>query len=73
MIKICNKIIEIDIAFHSAYYNKACAYSIKKDSEKAIKFLRKSILLEPHSKELAKKDEDFDSIKELNEFKELTK
>lgn len=55
------------------YYNLACCYSLKNDSEKAIDMLTTCLKYDQNKrfKDLAGKDKDFKNIKELPVFKEL--
>ena len=55
------------------YYNLACCYSLKKDSEKALDTLRTCLKYDQNNRfrDLAKKDKDFNNVKELQAFKEL--
>jgi len=69
--KSCDKALVIDPNFYNAYYNKACAFSLKKDEIQSIINLQKAINGEPKYKELAKTDSDFDNIRESKEFQKL--
>ena len=55
------------------YYNLACCYSLKKDSEKALDMLKTCLKYDQNNKfkNLAEKDKDFNNIKESPAFKEL--
>ena len=61
----------------NTYYNKSCIQSIRNNIEKALQYLEKSIELAPDDetireiREQAKKDEDFNNIKNTKEFKKL--
>ncbi len=55
----------------TAYYNRACAYSLKNDKDKAIEDLKKAIELNMDFKFLAMDDRDFDNIRDSDEFKKL--
>jgi tetratricopeptide (TPR) repeat protein len=55
----------------NANYNLACLYSIKRDLENSIKYLKKVIQLDDEYKEKAKEDNDFINIRDTKEFKEI--
>ena len=55
----------------SAWYNKACCYSLMKDKDNAIKNLSRAIELDAKYKEEAKKDEDFKSLWDDEDFKKI--
>jgi len=42
-----------------AWFNRACAYSVKGDKDKALSYLEKAIELDTSYKETAKEEEDF--------------
>lgn len=52
-------------------YNLSCVEAILGETEPAIDHLRRSIELEDRFRELAKTDEDFDTMRERPEFREL--
>ena len=52
-------------------YNVACAESLAGRKDDAIEHLRRSLELSPRFREMAKKDSDFDSIRDERGFKEL--
>lgn len=64
-------ILKINPKYSTAYYNLACIYSLKNDEKTSLKYLSQAILLEKTLKEVAKKDTDFDYIKDNAKFKEL--
>lgn len=66
-----DKAIEIDSDNFSAWYNKACAYSLKRDKENMLKNLVKAIELDPDFKEKAKRDEDFKNFWDDEDFKKI--
>jgi len=72
-IKTLDEILEIDSNDFTAYYNKACAYSLLNDKLNAINNLKKAIELNPDFKFLAMDDKDFDNIRSEEEFKNLIK
>lgn len=50
------------------HYNAACFESLTGNGERAIEHLKRAIELSPEARELAKKDEDFDAIRDDPEF-----
>jgi tetratricopeptide (TPR) repeat protein len=52
-------------------YNLSCVEAILGEPEKAIEHLRRSIELEERFRELARTDEDFDSMRERDDFRAL--
>ena len=57
--------------YADALYNLTCCYSLKNDVEKSIDNLTKAINLDRKLKEDARKDPDFDNIKDDPRFKQL--
>lgn len=55
----------------SVFYNLACAETLKGDHDEALEHLRRSVDLEDRFRELARKDDDFDAVRERAEFREL--
>ena len=55
------------------YYNLACCYSLKNNSEKALNMLKTCLKYDQGNrfKGLAQKDKDFNNVRELPAFKEL--
>jgi tetratricopeptide (TPR) repeat protein len=66
-----DRALALDEENSGAWYNKACLYALQNDKKKAITSLKKAIALDPSLKEEAKKDNDFDNIRNSKEFKEL--
>lgn len=52
-------------------YNRACIYSLKGDKANALADLQKAISMNPYFKESARKDEDFKSLYDDEDFKKL--
>ncbi len=68
------KSIEINNKYWQAYYNKACTYSLLWQKTEAIQTLKQALEIDNKTfKEKAKKDSDFDSIKNEEEFINLVK
>lgn len=67
----CNKVLEIDKTIGAAYYNKACVNSLQGKRDEALEMLKKSIIYDPRSKEIAKDDEDFKNLSDDSDFKKL--
>jgi tetratricopeptide (TPR) repeat protein len=53
-------------------YNRACIYCLKGDKANALSDLKKAISMNPSFKEQARKDEDFKSLYDNEDFKKLT-
>ena len=54
-----------------AWYNKACAYSLKGDKQNALKNLSKAIALDAKYKEDAKSDANFKNLWDDEDFKRI--
>jgi tetratricopeptide (TPR) repeat protein len=68
-----NKGIELAPNFFAGIYNRACIFCLKGDKVNALADLKKAIELNPGIKNHAKMDEDFRSMFEDEDFKNLTK
>ena len=67
-----NEAIRLNPKFASAYYNKACAYSLQNNLELALSNLQKAIQLSPERyRQLAKTDKDFSNIRREARFQKL--
>jgi tetratricopeptide (TPR) repeat protein len=55
----------------SPYYNIACVYAVQGKTDDSVKWLKKAIEAHPAFKSQAKKDKDFDKIRNSKEFKTL--
>ncbi len=53
------------------YYNLACLYSLVKNTDAAVKMLKKSVMLDKNYKVQAKKDPDFKNIETNKTFRRL--
>ncbi len=71
-ISICKYVLEQDETIPTAYYNMACASSLMNKEKDALQYLKKSILIDPAFRKMAKEDSDFDLIKTTLEFIRLT-
>jgi tetratricopeptide (TPR) repeat protein len=67
-----NKAIQLVPGEPSFIYNRGCAYCRKGDKANALADLKKAISMNPSFKEYARKDEDFKSIWDYEDFKKLT-
>jgi peroxiredoxin len=67
-----NKGLELAPNYHVNIYNRACVYSKKGDKINALADLKKAISINPSYKKSATKDEDFKSLFDDNDFKQLT-
>ena len=61
------------ISYSNAVYNKACAYALKGDRELALKFLKEEVDRYPERKQEAQDDNDFESLWNDADFKEIVK
>jgi tetratricopeptide (TPR) repeat protein len=67
-----DKALEIKSSDPSAYYNKACAYSLQNNLEPALENLQKATQLNPEKyRDMAKTDSDFDNIRHDPRFQAL--
>lgn len=67
-----NKGLELTPNNPTVIYNRACIYCLKGDKANARADLKKAISLNPSFKEYARKDEDFKSLYNDEDFKKLT-
>lgn len=67
-----NKGIELAPNDPGNIYNRACIYSLKGDKSNALADLQKAISMNPSFKGNARKDEDFKSLYDDEDFKKLT-
>jgi tetratricopeptide (TPR) repeat protein len=67
-----NKGMELAPSQPANIYNRACIYCLKGDKTNALSDLQKAISLNPAFKENARKDEDFTSLYDDEDFKKLT-
>ena len=70
-IKILKNLILFDKEYYRAYYNVACYKSILNELGEALENLKKAIELNEKYIEKAKRDEDFDNIRDNPDFKKL--
>lgn len=68
-----NKGIELMPGHPAGIYNRACMYSLKGDKANALIDLKRAIEMNPGFKQHARTDEDFKSLFEDEDFKNLTK
>jgi tetratricopeptide (TPR) repeat protein len=67
----CKNAISINPNLALAHYSLACCYSLRNSKDQAIESLEKTIALDASYTDMAKVDEDFDSIKGSAEFQNL--
>lgn len=67
------KAIEAKEDKHESMYNAACVYALLGKRDGSLSNLKKAIELQPEYAAKAKKDKDFSSFKDDEEFKEITK
>jgi len=65
------ELVDANPEYPGLLYNVACAESLAGRKDDAIEHLRRSLELSPRFREMAKKDSDFDSIRDERGFKEL--
>lgn len=71
-VKGYDRAIELDSDNAGAYFNKACVYTLlKKSVDEILSLLKKAISLDEKFKEKAQTDEDFESIRDNEEFRKL--
>jgi len=63
--------LALDSKYTLGFYNTACWHVEKNNIDLAIKNLKRAIDLNPDIKEMAKKEKDFDSIRQNGEFTKL--
>ncbi|WP_229414781.1 MULTISPECIES: tetratricopeptide repeat protein [Moorena] len=64
--------VKIKPDFHQAWYNKACCYALQGNLDLALDNLKQAITLNPEdSREMAKTDSDFDTIRSDQRFQQL--
>jgi len=61
----------LDSEYTLGFYNKACLHAETNNIDLAIENLKRAIDLNPDIKEMAKKEKDFDSIRQNGEFTKL--
>lgn len=70
-LEACSKAIEIKPDYAAAWCNRAWVYTLMKRKQEALSDLKRAIELDASYKEKAKKDEDFESLWEDEDFKKL--
>ncbi|MFX1294793.1 MAG: tetratricopeptide repeat protein [Promethearchaeota archaeon] len=68
---IFDEILKIFPKSSEVYYNKACIKSILNNKQEAINLLKTAVELDSKYKKLAKLEQYFENIKDLEEFREL--
>lgn len=63
--------LEIDPNLSVTFYNKACCKSMKGETQEALNLLEMAIKLDPEFKKIARTEEDFFGIRDLDTFKLL--
>jgi tetratricopeptide (TPR) repeat protein len=71
VIKAYEKALSIDPNYAFALFNMACIFTRKKETPKALEFLKRAIEVNPDLKEAAKGESAFISLKESKEFTTL--
>jgi tetratricopeptide (TPR) repeat protein len=65
------KAIKLNPNDAEAYYNLACLYSIRKNRNEALNYLKKAAEMDSEYKSMAKAESDFDSIRNYERFREI--
>ncbi|WP_299014016.1 tetratricopeptide repeat protein [uncultured Photobacterium sp.] len=68
---ICNRVLDLDPRNAHALYQRACAYACLGSEEQAISDLEQAILHSTSLKELARDEQDFDSLRGHDRFESL--
>jgi tetratricopeptide (TPR) repeat protein len=66
-----NQATKLKPDYADAYYNKACIYSLQREVKAAIENLQQAIRLDAKLRDAAKKDSDFDNIRQDRQFQAL--
>ena len=67
-LEVYDKAIEIKPEFDSAWYNRACAFSLTNKKEDSLFNLKRAIELDISYKKRAKKDTDFEKLWDDSDF-----
>ena len=59
--------------YATAYYNIACAYSLNRQKETALIFLKQAVEKDQKLKNLAVSDPDFENLRQEKKFQELVR
>lgn len=70
-LNLFEKALEIDPGNASAWYNQSCAYALLNRTEESIESLKNAIKFDPSFKESIRNDEDFNQIRDNEEFKKI--
>jgi len=70
-IETIHKAIELKPDLPLANYNLACYHAVKGEPDEALRYLRRAVNVEPHYREIARADEDFDSLRTTPDFRRL--
>jgi tetratricopeptide (TPR) repeat protein len=70
-VEILRSVVDEDPEAGIVLYNLACAEVLAGEPDVALGHLRQAIELEDRFRELARSDEDFDTVRERDEFREL--
>jgi tetratricopeptide (TPR) repeat protein len=66
-----DRAIELDPEDAAAYYNASCAYALMQDPAQACEWLEKAIALDATNRQDARKDTEFDGIRQDARFQAL--
>lgn len=69
----CTVIIRYEPRNDTAWYNMACAYAMTGKKQEALSALKKAVELLPSNKKIAKDENSFEALKNLPDFKTITR
>jgi tetratricopeptide (TPR) repeat protein len=67
-VRSCEQAISINPEYARAYYNKACYHALQDDIESTLQALNQAIIREVRYKAMARRDPDFDLIRNNDRF-----
>jgi tetratricopeptide (TPR) repeat protein len=70
-LEFCERALSLNSDDSNAWYNKACALSMLGRKKLSISALKRAVELMDSAREVARKDSDFDPIRESTEFKRI--
>jgi len=70
-IETISRAVELKPDMALGNYNIACYYALKGDPEEALRYLRRAINIDGDLRQIARLDEDFDSLHINNDFRRL--
>ena len=70
-IETIHKALELKPGMPLSNYNLACYLAVKGDPDEALLYLRRAVNVAPHFREIARADEDFDTLRPNPDFRRL--